>query len=348
MHSFFTEVLAQVPLIQAPMAGAQDEELAIAVARAGGVGSIPCAGLKPNELLASVARFKAKTVGPLNLNFFCHSQTDHDPKQEAVWLQELQRFYDELSLTPDYATGSLPNALNTAMVDAVCAIKPAVVSFHFGLPVSHLMGRIRETGAKIIATATTVAEAVFLEKNGCDAVIAQSQDAGGHQGLFLQTEIPDRVPTTELVSRITRELRRVPVIAAGGIADAQAIRTVMGEGASGVQVGTRFLKSPESKITPLHRSILMGGQDRETAITNVFTGRPARGFVNKLVRDIGPINDNVPAFPFAISALAPLKSATAGTEDFVSMWAGESWRTGDVKSAAAIVEELAKGFARSS
>ncbi len=348
MHSFFREILAQVPLIQAPMAGAQDEELAIAVARAGGVGSIPCAGLKPNELLASVARFKAKTDGPLNLNFFCHPQTDHDPKQEAVWLQELQGFYDELSLAPDYATGSLPNALDTAMVDAVCAIKPAVVSFHFGLPAPPLMGRIRETGAKIIATATTVAEAVFLEKNGCDAVITQSQDAGGHQGMFLQTEIPDKVPTTELVSRITRELRRVPVIAAGGIADAHAVRTAMRGGASGVQVGTRFLKSPESKITPLHRSILTGSQDRETTITNVFTGRPARGFVNKLVRDIGPINHNVPAFPFAISTLAPLKSATAGNEDFVSMWAGESWRTGDVKPAAAIVEELAKGFARSS
>ncbi len=346
MHSFFREILAQVPLIQAPMAGAQDEELAIAVARAGGVGSIPCAGLKPKELLASVARFKAKTDGPLNLNFFCHPQTDHDPKQEAVWLQELQGFYDKLSLAPDYATGNLPNALDTAMVDAVSAIKPEVVSFHFGLPAPQLMDRIRETGAKIIATATTVAEAVFLEKNGCDAVIAQSQDAGGHQGLFLQTEIPERVATTELVSRITRELRRVPVIAAGGIADAHAVQAVMGEGASGVQVGTRFLKSPESKITPLHRSILMGGQSRETAITNVFTGRPARGFVNKLVRDIGPINHNVAAFPFAISALAPLKSATAGAEDFVSMWAGESWRTGDAKPAAAIVEELAKGFAR--
>ena len=344
MHSFFSEIFAQVPLIQAPMAGAQDEELAIAVARAGGVGSIPCAGLNPKEVLASAVRFKAKTDGPLNLNFFCHPQTDHDPKREAVWLQELQRFYDELSLAPDYATGSLPNALNTAMVDVVCAIKPAVVSFHFGLPASHLMGRLHETGAKIIATATTVAEAVFLEKNGCDAVIAQSQDAGGHQGMFLQTDIPDRLSTLELVARFARELRRAPVIAAGGIADANAIRTVMDGGAAGVQVGTRFLKSPEAKITPLHLATLTGGQDRETAITNVFTGRPARGFFNRLVREIGPINPNVPAFPFAISALAPLKSATAGTEDFLSMWAGESWRAGEIKAAAAIVEELAKGF----
>ena len=344
MHSFFREIQAQMPLIQAPMAGAQDAVLAIEVARSGGVGSIPCAASTAQEVMAAAAQFQAATNGPLNLNFFCHTPPNRDPQREAAWVQELSGFYDDLSVVPDYPTTGLPRPLDAAMVDAVCAIKPAVVSFHFGLPAEDFVGRIRATGAKIIATATTAAEAVFLEKNGCDAIIAQSEAAGGHQGAFLPVRAPDRLPTLQLVPRIVAALGNTPVIAAGGIADAATIREIMGNGASGVQVGTRFLKAPESTIAPLHRAILTGSQDRETAITNVFTGRPARGFVNKLVREIGPINRNAQVFPLAISALAPLKSATAGREDFVSMWAGENWKIGDAKPAADILADLAQGF----
>jgi nitronate monooxygenase len=343
MHSFFTDIRAQIPLIQAPMAGAQDAELAIAVAQAGGVGSIPCAASTPQDVRAAANSFQDATTGPLNLNFFCHKVVARDPQRETLWLHELKPFYDDLSLIPEYAKTGVHGALDADMVDVVCEIKPAIVSFHFGLPATPLIDRIRATGAKIIATATTIEEALFLEENGCDGVIAQSQAAGGHQGVFLPTDTPMQLPTMDLVPRVAAAVN-IPVIAAGGIADAATIKAVMAAGAAAVQIGTRFLKSPESKITPLQRRILEGNEDRKTAITNVFTGRPARGFINKLVRDIGPINANVQAFPLAISALAPLKLATAGTEDFVSLWAGESWKTGDAKPAGEIVKDLAQAF----
>lgn len=343
MHPFFQDIDAQIPLIQSPMAGAQDEELAIAVAQAGGVGSIPCAALAPNEVHASAMRFREASSGPLSLNFFCHKVVERDPQREALWLNELQGYYDEFSLAPEYPTTGYVRAIDVDMVDVVCAVKPAIVSFHFGLPPKDFVDRIRATGAKIIATATTVKEAEFLEENGCNAVIAQGQEAGGHQGAFLPVESVLRQATTELVSRINAAVN-IPVIAAGGIADEISIRAAMHAGASGVQIGTRFLKSPESKITPLHRSILEGEENRETTITNVFTGRPARGFYNKLVRDLGPINANVQAFPLATSALVPLKTARAGTEDFVSLWAGENWKIGASKPASEIVKELSTAF----
>ncbi|MEO9495340.1 MAG: nitronate monooxygenase, partial [Vibrio splendidus] len=218
-----------------------------------------------------------------------------------------------------------------------------IVSFHFGLPDPKFVECIRATGAKIIVTATTLKEAIFLQDNGCDAVIAQGQEAGGHQGVFLPAEAKNRSTTLELVSQIS-EAVTIPVIAAGGVADQVGIRTMMTAGASGVQIGTRFLKSHESKITSLHRSILEENHDRETAVTNVFTGRPARGFINKLVHDLGPMNSNVQTFPMAIAALTPLRKATIGSEDFVTLWAGQSWKTGKTMSAHDIVQDLAQAF----
>lgn len=343
MHSFFHDLRAQIPLIQSPMAGAQDEELAIAVTQVGAIGSIPCASLTPQDLLRSATQFQNATSGPLNLNFFCHKVTDRDPQREALWLNELSGYYDDLSLTPEYPTDAHPRALDADMVDVVCAIKPAIVSFHFGLPSNTFVDRIRATGAKIIATATTLQEALFLQDNGCDAVIAQGQEAGGHQGVFLQMKTTNRLPTMDLVAQLSAVLT-IPIIAAGGISDQAGIKAALAAGASGVQMGTRFLKSAESKITPLHRSILEGTVDRETTITNVFTGRPARGFVNKLIRDLGPMNANVQTFPLAISALSPLRAATVGSEDFVSLWAGQNWKSGETKPAADIVMDLASAF----
>lgn len=346
MHTFFENLSARFPLIQSPMAGAQDEALAIAVAQAGGVGSIPCASLTPQDAYRAATQFQMATSGPLNMNFFCHKATERDPDKEDLWLRELSGYYTDLSLKPDYPKNQHPRALDAGMVDVVCAIKPAIASFHFGLPEIDFIDAIRKAGAKIIATATTVQEALFLQDNGCDAVIAQGQEAGGHQGVFLPNETPNRLTTSDLVARIAKAVS-IPVIAAGGIADQAGIKAMMAAGASGVQVGTRFLKSPEAKITGLHREILEGENDRKTVITNVFTGRPARGFVNKLVRDLGPMNPNVQTFPLAISALIPLRGATKGAEDFVSLWAGENWNAGAPKPAREIVAELAQAFASS-
>lgn len=343
MHSFFGDIAARFPLIQAPMAGAQDEVLAIAVAQAGGIGSIPCATLTPKEVHKAARQFQGAAPGPLSLNFFCHKAPEPDPYREARWQQELNKYYVDLSITPSAPGNTHPRAFSAEMVDVVCDIKPQVVSFHFGLPKAEYLERIRSTNAKVIATATTVAEAAFLQNNGCDAVIAQGQEAGGHQGVFLPSKIEDRQSTSDLVKRIVNAVG-IPVIAAGDIADQGAIKAMMAAGASGVQIGTRFLKSPESKISPIHRAILEGEEDRATTITNVFTGRPARSLVNKLVRELGPMNANVPAYPLAISALQPLRAATKGREDFVSLWAGENWKTGEPKPAGEIVKELGQAF----
>ncbi|MEP2640957.1 MULTISPECIES: nitronate monooxygenase family protein [Roseobacteraceae] len=343
MHPFFQDLGAQFPLIQSPMAGAQDESLGIAVARAGAVGSIPCAALTAQDARRSALRFQKATAGPLNLNFFCHTVPARDPTRDARWLHELRGYYADLSLPADYPKNAHLRPFDADMVDVVCDVKPAVVSFHFGLPDAVYIDRIRATGAKIIATATTLKEAELLAQNGCDAVIAQGKEAGGHQGVFLPTDAQNPLNTIDLVARIAGALT-TPVIAAGGIADQAGIRAALAAGASGVQIGTRFLKSPEATITPLYRRILDGAEPRDTQITNVFTGRPARAFVTRLVRDLGPMNPNVQAFPYAASALGPLRGATAGADDFAAMWAGQNWKTGTTKPARDIVLDLAQAF----
>ena len=343
MHSFFKDIGATIPLIQAPMAGAQDEKLAIAVAQKGAAGSIACARLNPDKIVDSVERFRHHTSGPLNLNFFCHTIVPRDPHRERLWLDQLRPYYTELNLATDYPTDATLFAIDDALADSVCALKPEIASFHFGLPSQRIVNRIRATGAKIIATATTLKEAQYLQDQGCDAIIAQGCEAGGHQGIFVPDATVDPLTLMDLVTQCVSTLT-IPVIAAGGIADAHAVRLAMGAGAAGTQIGTRFLKTPESTITPLHRSILEGSDNRETAITNVFTGRPARGFVNKLVQEVGPINPNAQAFPLAISAVAPIGKATQGSEDFVAMWAGTNWQIGQAKAAADVVDDLKSGF----
>ena len=344
IHSFFDDIGANLPLIQAPMAGAQDETLAIAVAQKGAVGSIACARLKPDAFVASARRFREQTSGPLNLNFFCHEVVPRDPKREELWQDELGKYYAEHAVTTDYPTDVTLFALDAAMVDAITDVKPAIVSCHFGLPAKPLIDRVRTSGAKLIATATTLKEALYLEAQGCDAVIAQGFEAGGHQGVFFPDNGGHPMPTIELLAQCVTALK-IPVIAAGGIADAAAIRTAMQAGAAGTQIGTRFLKTPESTIPPRHRTLLESTQNHKTAMTNVFTGRPARGFVTRLVREVGPMNANSQAFPLAISAVAPLKAAAHGLDDFTALWAGKSWQTGRPMPAADVIDELAAGFA---
>ncbi|MEH6739107.1 MAG: nitronate monooxygenase [Sulfitobacter sp.] len=343
MHSFFEDIGATIPLIQAPMAGAQDEKLAIAIAQKGGIGSIACARLELNEISTSARQFRDQSSGPLNLNFFCHAVAPRDAQREAVWQKELSRYYTENALGFDYPTDVALYAIDAETVDIICAIKPEVVSFHFGMPPKDFVDRIRATGSKIIASATTLKEALYLEEQGCDAVIAQGCEAGGHQGVFLPTENTTPLPMIELVTRCVVALN-IPIIAAGGIADDKTIRAAMQAGAIGVQIGTRFLKTPESTIPSRHRALLDGQGVQETAITNVFTGRPARGFVTKLVQELGPMNPNVQTFPLAISAITHLKTATKGSDDFVAMWAGQNWEIGQEKPAADVVDELATGL----
>ncbi|MGI8959052.1 MAG: NAD(P)H-dependent flavin oxidoreductase [Bryobacteraceae bacterium] len=316
----------QLPIIQAPMAGAVLSEIVIAVSDAGGLGSLPCAMLSPDQMRAELTIIRQRTSRPINVNFFCHHAPQLDSRRETVWRQRLASYYTELGLDPE---APLPTSSRTPFDSAACDLvlefKPEVVSFHFGLPAEDLLAHVRSTGAKILSSATTVDEACWLESEGCDAIIAQGYEAGGHRGMFLDTDISTQVGTIALVPQIVDAVR-VPVIAAGGIADSRGIVAAFALGASAVQIGTAYLFCPEAKISPAHRRALRQAKDNQTVLTNVFTGRPARGIINRIVREVGPMSDLAPEFPLAARAVAPLRSTSEGTgsNDFMALWSGQA------------------------
>lgn len=319
-----------LPIVQAPMAGAQGSGLAIAVAQAGGLASLPCAMLTAEQVRAEVATFRAHTTGPINLNFFCHVPPDAAVGEAAVarWRARLREWYVRWGVDPEVpvpAGGRAP--FDEGYCRLVEALRPEVVSFHFGLPEPGLLARVRACGAKVLGSATTVAEAVWLAARGCDAVIAQGFEAGGHRGMFLSTDISTQVGTMALVPQVVDAVQ-VPVIAAGGIADARGIVAAFALGAAAVQIGTAYLLCPEATIGARHREALRHGRDDGTAITNVFTGRPARGVVNGAMRELGPMAPEAPPFPLATGALLPLRARAeaAGSDDFTWMWSGQAAR----------------------
>jgi len=332
-----------LPIIQAPMAGVQGSALAVAVSNAGGLGSLPCAMLSIDALRGDLAAIAAQTAKPINVNFFCHTPPTFSAQREAMWRAALSQYYRAFDIDPE----SIPTAPGRAPFDAEAAdllteAKPAVVSFHFGLPSAELLAPVKTAGSKILASATTVDEALWLEAHGADAIIAQGLEAGGHRGMFLSDDLTTQVGTLVLVRQIVQKVR-IPVIAAGGIADARGVAAAMTLGAAGVQVGTAYLLCAEATTTALHRAALKSDAGRHTALTNVFTGRPARGIVNRIMRELGPISAVVPAFPLAVSAMAPLraKAESRGSDDFSPLWSGQNNSGCKEVSASDLTHELA-------
>ncbi len=316
----------ELPIVQAPMAGVQGSALAAAVSNAGGLGSLPCAMLDADGLRRELAALTAATDRPYNLNFFCHTPPVADAAHEARWRAALAPYYAELGLEPAaIAPGPARAPFSHAVADVVEAFRPPVVSFHFGLPASDLLARVRGWGSKILSSATTVAEARWLEAQGVDAVIAQGVEAGGHRGMFLTDDLTTQVGTLALVPQIAAAVG-VPVIAAGGIADARGVAAALALGAAGAQVGTAYLLCPEATTSEVHRAALKSEAARHTALTNLFSGRPARGIVNRLIRELGPISAEAPAFPLATPALAPLRAEAErrGSGEFSPLWSGQN------------------------
>lgn len=333
----------ELPILQAPMAGSSGSELAIAVSEAGGLGALPCALLSAEQIRSELGIIRQRTSRPVNLNFFCHEQPKPDAAREAAWRERLAPYYAELGLEPDLPRpGGGRNPFDAAACAIVEELRPEVVSFHFGLPEESLLRRVKETGARVIASATTVEEARWLETRGCDAIIAQGAEAGGHRGIFLDSEIAAQPGTIALVPQVADAVS-VPVIAAGGIADGRGIAAAFMLGASAVQIGTGYLQCPEALTGPLHRAALAATQEGQTVVTNVFTGRPARGLLNRFVRELGPISADAPAFPLASAAFAPLraKAEAAGSADFTPLWAGQAAALGRVMPAGELTRKLA-------
>jgi len=331
------------PILLAPMAGPSTAELAVAVSEAGGLGSFACAMSTPDQIRTALGIIRQRTSRPINLNFFTHAAPAPDAEREARWKARLSSYYAELGIDP---AKPVPSSGREAFGDVTCEIveqyKPQVVSFHFGLPEDRLLQRVKAAGCKVIASATTAREAKWLAQHGCDAIIAQGYEAGGHRGMFLTDNVASQAGTLALVPQVVDAVT-VPVIAAGGIADARGVAAAFALGASAVQIGTAYLFCPEANVPALNKAALRSALDDDTALTNLFTGRPARSIINRLMRDVGPLSSDAPAFPLAAGALAPLKAAAEakGVTDFTSLWSGQSASLAREMPAAQLTRELA-------
>lgn len=335
----------QSPLIQAPMAGVQTSALAIAVSNAGGLGCLPCAMLTADAMRRELAAIEAATQAPYGVNFFCHTPPAADDAREAAWRRALAPYYGEYGIDPQsIPAGPGRQPFSGEAVAIVEEFRPRVVSFHFGLPASEHVARLKAMGVVILASATTVAEAQWLEAHGADAIIAQGMEAGGHRGIFLSDDLTSQIGTIALVPQLVAAVK-VPIIAAGGIADARGVAAASALGAAGVQAGTAYLLCPEATTSAVHRAAIESEAAHHTALTNLFTGRPARGILNRLMKELGPIGAT-PEFPLAVSAIAPLraKAESAGSGDFSPLWCGQNAPSCKALPAATITRELAAGF----
>jgi len=334
----------KLPIIQAPMAGANGSAMAVAVARAGGLGSLPCAMLTSEQIEKEVITFRSQTSAPINLNFFCHQNPKTDEARAKKWKDNFLNYYHELGIDPEIKVDAPKRkSFDAELCELVLKIKPEIISFHFGLPDASLIKKIKNEGIKILSSATTVDEALYLESNGCNIIIAQGLEAGGHRGQFLDQDINTQVGTMALIPQIVNAVK-IPVIASGGISDARGIIASFVLGASAVQIGTAFLFSNEATISPLHKLALKKAKDNSTVLTNIFSGKPARGILNRVVKEKGPMNYDAPEFPLAGEVLAPLRkvSESNNSSDFMSLWSGQAAALCDSDSAENIVKNLEK------
>ena len=339
----FEQIGVQFPIVQAPMAGVMDAALVIAVCKAGGLGSLPCAMLTPDMVESEVNRIRAATSNPFNLNFFCHNMPEVSDKALSEWSALFSDDYQKYDVDQGLINyGSVRRPFSAEFADVVKRVKPAVVSFHFGLPSAELVATVRESGALIFSSATTAEEAVWLEEQGVDAIISQGVEAGGHRGIFLTDDLSSQLPTKQLLKEIVERVK-VPVIAAGGIGSAQEVKELIDLGASAVQVGTSFLLCDEAKISTLHREALVVSTAPNTVITNIFSGRPARAIVNGMVEKLGAWHPLAPSFPYATPASAPLRSAAEALScaDYTPLWSGTNTAGCKAISAEVLTRDLA-------
>ena len=333
-------------LLQAPMAGSQGSALALAVCAAGGIGALPAAMLSPEALTQELQTLSTGTDRPWNVNFFCHTPPLPDPAREARWHEALLPYCAEAGLDINAVpagAGRVP--FSHAVADLVEPFRPPIVSFHFGLPAPDLLARVKGWGSVVLSSATTVDEALWLQAQGVDGVIAQGVEAGGHRGMFRTNDLTTQMGTFALLPQVVAAVN-VPVIAAGGIADAAGVRAALALGASGVQVGTAYLCSDEATTSAVHRAALQSEAARHTALTTLFSGRPARGIVNRVMRELGPLNPAAPAFPTATAAIAPLRTywEKRGSGDFSPLWSGQNASGCRSLPAGEITRQLLLGF----
>jgi len=331
------------PIIQAPMAGVGTAQLAAAVTDAGALGSIAVGASTAEQANAAIAATRALTAGPFNVNLFTHRKAQPDPQREARWLAHLAPHFERTGAAPP---GSLREIYNTflddpAMLDVLVAARPAVVSFHFGLPTAAQIAALHGAGCVLMASATCVAEAIAVEAAGIDVVVAQGFEAGGHRGMF-DDALPDPAIGTLALVRLVSRAVRIPVVAAGGIMDGAGIDAALRLGAGAAQMGTAFLACPESATSAHHRALL-ARPELGTAVTAAISGRPARGIVNRFFSEVGAAgHPAIPDYPIAYDAAKALHGAAAaqGIQDYAAAWAGQAYALARPMPAAELVRTL--------
>jgi nitronate monooxygenase len=277
------------------------------------------------QLRVAAADVVAGTNGTVNFNFFVHEEPDLAKHAAGPMHEALKQYYAEFGLGEPVAPRAGAPSFNDEMLEALLACAPKVVSFHFGLPKPHAIEALKRTGAKLIGNATNVAEAKALEAGGMDAVVAQGAEAGGHRGAFVGAPHENDMGTMALVPLVVDAVR-VPVIAAGGIFDGRGVAAAMMLGASGAQIGSAFLRSPECMVPELHKQALAETPDNATKLTRLFSGRPARSIRNRLVRELAAHEGDAAPFPTQRAVIAPLAKAAAerGSADFMQLWSGQA------------------------
>lgn len=328
-------------IIQAPMAGGPTTvDLVVAVSEAGGLGNFGAAYLSPQHIREACAATRARTDRPFGVNLFA-PLPDPPPFDLAAARERLRVYYQELGVPlPD-----LPHAVSQeetfeAQLDAVLAERVPVVGFTFGIPPARSLERVKASGAFIIGTATTVDEAIALERAGVDAIVAQGSEAGGHRGTFAVPFERAMIGTMALVPQIVDAVR-VPVIASGGIMDGRGIAAALALGARAAQLGTAFLATPESGASAAHKAALQEAHEDATAITYAFSGRAARGIVNRVLREL----ENDPAiapYPLQNTLTRTMRTvaAAAGKSDYLSLWSGQAPRLARTLPAGKLVRVL--------
>ncbi|MCV6620311.1 MAG: nitronate monooxygenase [Cellvibrionaceae bacterium] len=338
--NFCEELGIDKPLIQAPMAGVQDWRLAAEVSNAGGLGSIPCGMLSAEQLVQQLHSFKKHSPHSYNVNFFCHDMPKLDAQRLKSWQDSLFAYYEEFKVEAPSGVSGLRVPFDNSFADILEEFKPPVISFHFGLPAPELLDRVKAWGSKVLSSATTMEEGCWLAENGADIVIAQGLEAGGHRGMFLKADLDQQLGTADLVSQL-RESISLPIVAAGGINNYSDIVSMMELGASAAQLGTAYLLCNEASTSAVHRAAIKQGT-AQTALTNVFSGRLARGITNRAMAELNFISTLAPEFPYASIALAPLRAAAeqCGRDDFTPLWAGSNYAACTEISAGELTQQL--------
>jgi nitronate monooxygenase len=300
----------QHPIIQAPMAGSATPALAVAVSNAGGLGSLGCADNTADEVRELVAAVRAGTNRPFNLNFFAHAVPRTPPEVLARMRERLAPFAETLGVELPASLPELPAGFDDRTLDLVLELRPPVVSFHLGMPEAVAIKALKVEGIILLATATTVAEARWVEAAGIDVVVAQGYEAGGHRGSHQPSAPTDGIGTMALVPQVVDAVA-VPVVAAGGIGDARGMVAAMALGAAGVQLGTTFLGSPEAATEPARRAAIRAATDGDTMVTNAISGRAARARRSRYALEMAQLSEPVPAFPQLYALTSPLRAADA-------------------------------------